>query len=232
MRSTSGRLPAIRLLGRPYYGCSAGVIQGQGYRKVTQMRSTHAKLLAGALTLGAVVPAAGTAQAGFDPTYGVGGIATVAMSATSGDRFLGSTPGPGGTTYAVGFTTVPGSPDQLLALAKLRSDGSRDAEFGVNGVASINVRPGPFAQPPANADAHVPGDADRHAGDRPRRRSCSPTARSSSPARPRPGRGGAARQPRHRRLRRALQRRRHARHDLRRGQLARHRRSRASSGST
>ncbi len=120
------------------------------------MRSTHAKLLAGALTLGAVVPAGGTAQAAFDPTYGVGGIAAVAMSATSGDRFLGSTPGPGGTTYAAGFTTVPGSPDQLFALAKLRSDGSRDAEFGVNGVASINVRPGPFAQPPANPDATFP----------------------------------------------------------------------------
>lgn len=120
------------------------------------MRSTHAKLLAGALTLGAVVPAGGTAQAAFDPTYGVGGIAAVAMSATSGDRFLGSTPGPGGTTYAVGFTTVPGSPDQLFALAKLRSDGSRDAEFGVNGVVSINVRPGPFAQPPANADGTFP----------------------------------------------------------------------------
>ena len=102
------------------------------------------------------MPVAGTAQAGFDPTYGVGGIASVAMSATSGDRFLGSTAGPGGSTYAVGFTTVPGSPDQLFALAKLRSDGSRDAEFGVNGVASINVRPGPFAQPPANPDATFP----------------------------------------------------------------------------
>ena len=102
------------------------------------------------------MPVAGTAQAGFDPTYGVGGIASVAMSATSGDRFLGSTAGPGGSTYAVGFTTVPGSPDQLMALAKLRSDGSRDAEFGVNGVASINVRPGPFAQPPANPDATFP----------------------------------------------------------------------------
>ena len=153
------------------------------------MRSTHAKLLAGALTLGAVVPVAGTAQASFDPTYGVGGIASVAMSATSGDRFLGSTPGPGGTTYAVGFTTVPGSPDQLFALAKLRSDGSRDAEFGVNGVASINVRPGPFAQPPANADSTFPATP-TGTQEIARGVTCSPMARSSSAARPRPAAGG------------------------------------------
>jgi uncharacterized delta-60 repeat protein len=118
------------------------------------MRRTHAKLLAGALTFGAALPA--SAQAGFDPTYGVGGIAMVPLSATSGDRFLGSTPGPGGTTYAVGFTTAPGSPDQSFAVAKLRSDGSRDLEFGVNGVASINLRAAPFAQPPANADGTFP----------------------------------------------------------------------------
>ena len=120
------------------------------------MNSTHAKLLAGALTLGATLPAAGSAQAGFDPTYGVGGIAMVPLSATSGDRFLGSTPGPGGTTFAVGFTTAPGSPDQSFALAKLRSDGSKDLEFGVNGVASINLRAAPFAQPPANPDGTFP----------------------------------------------------------------------------
>jgi uncharacterized delta-60 repeat protein len=120
------------------------------------MRSTHAKLLAGALTLGATLPAASSAQAGFDPTYGVGGIAMVALSATSGDRFLGSTSGPGGTTFAVGFTTSPGSPDQSFAVAKLRSDGSKDLEFGVNGVASINLRAAPFAQPPANADGSFP----------------------------------------------------------------------------
>lgn len=120
------------------------------------MRSTHAKLLAGALTLGTTLSAAGSAQAGFDPTYGVGGIAMVPLSATSGDRFLGSTPGPGGTTYAVGFTTSPGSPDQSFAVAKLRSDGSRDLEFGVNGVASINLRAAPFAQPPANPDGTFP----------------------------------------------------------------------------
>jgi uncharacterized delta-60 repeat protein len=120
------------------------------------MRRTHAKLLAGALTFGATLPAAGSAQAGFDPTYGVGGIAMVPLSATSGDRFLGSTPGPGGTTFAVGFTTSPGSPDQSFALAKLRSDGSRDLEFGVDGVASINLRAAPFAQPPANPDGTFP----------------------------------------------------------------------------
>ncbi len=120
------------------------------------MNTTHAKLLAGALTLGATLTAAGSAHAGFDPTYGVSGIAMVPLSATSGDRFLGSTPGPGGTTFAVGFTTSPGSPDQSFALAKLRSDGSRDLEFGTNGVASINLRAAPFAQPPANADGTFP----------------------------------------------------------------------------
>ncbi len=128
----------------------------QGYRKVMQMRGTNAKLLVGALSMGAAFSGAATAQAGFDPTYGVSGIAMVALSATSGDRFLGSTPGPGGTTYAVGFTTSPGSADQSIALAKLRSDGSRDAEFGTNGVASINLRPAPFAQPPVNADGTFP----------------------------------------------------------------------------
>jgi uncharacterized delta-60 repeat protein len=120
------------------------------------MRSTHAKLLAGALTLGTTLSAAGSAQAGFDPTYGVSGIAMVPLSATSGDRFLGSTPGPGGTTFAVGFTTSPGSPDQWFALAKLRSDGSKDVEFGANGIASINLRAAPFAQPPANPDGSFP----------------------------------------------------------------------------
>ncbi len=128
----------------------------QGYRKATQMRSTHAKLLAGALSVGATLSSGAAAQAGFDPTYGVSGIAMVPLSATSGDRFLGSTPGPGGTTYATGFTTSPGSPDQSFVLAKLRSDGSLDAEFGTNGVSSINLRPGPFAQPPANPDGTFP----------------------------------------------------------------------------
>ena len=128
----------------------------QGNRKVKQMRSTHAKLLVGALTMGAAISGAATAQAGFDPTYGVSGIAMVPLSATSGDRFLGSTPGPGGSLYAVGFTTAPGSPDQSFVLAKLRSDGSRDAEFGSNGVASINLRPAPFAAPPPNPDSTVP----------------------------------------------------------------------------
>ncbi len=118
------------------------------------MRSTHARLLVGALSVGATFAGAATAQAGFDPTYGVGGIAMVPLSA-SGDRFLGSTPGPGGTTYAVGFTTA-GSADQSFVLAKLRSDGSRDAEFGSNGIASINLRPAPFAPPPANPDATIP----------------------------------------------------------------------------
>ena len=118
------------------------------------MRRTPAKLLVGALTTGAAFSGAATAQAGFDPTYGVGGIAMVATSA-SGDRLLGSTPGPGGTTYAVGFTTS-GSTDQSFVLVKLRSDGSRDAEFGSNGVASINLRPAPFAAPPANPDGTVP----------------------------------------------------------------------------
>jgi len=120
------------------------------------MRRTHARLLAGALTFGAMLPAAGSAQAGFDPTYGLGGIAMVPLSATSGDRFLGSTPGPGGTTFAVGFTTSPGSPDQSFAVAKLRSDGSKDLEFGVDGVASINLRAAPFAQAPANPDGSLP----------------------------------------------------------------------------
>jgi uncharacterized delta-60 repeat protein len=128
----------------------------QGYRKVTQMRSTHAKLLAGALVAGATLSGGAAAQAGFDPTYGVSGIAMVPLSASSGDRFLGSTPGPGGTTYATGFTTSPGSPDQSFVLAKLRSDGSLDAEFGTGGVSSINLRPAPFAQPAANADGTLP----------------------------------------------------------------------------
>ena len=119
------------------------------------MRSTHAKLLAGALTVGATLSGAATAaQAGFDPTYGVGGISIIGMS-DSADRLLGSTPGPGGTTYATGFTTA-GSADQSFVLVKLRSDGSRDAEFGTNGVASINLRPAPFAQPPANLDGTFP----------------------------------------------------------------------------
>ncbi|MDP1847007.1 MAG: delta-60 repeat domain-containing protein [Solirubrobacteraceae bacterium] len=118
------------------------------------MRGTNAKLLVGALTAGAAFSGAATAQAGFDPTYGVGGIATVPLS-SSADRFLGSTPGPGGTTYAVGFTTS-GSADQSFVLAKLRSDGSRDAEFGTNGAVSVNLRPAPFAQPPANADGTFP----------------------------------------------------------------------------
>lgn len=126
----------------------------QVYRKAKQMRSTHARLLAGALTVGASLTGAATAQAGFDPTYGVGGISIVGLSA-SGDRLLGSTAGPGGTTYAVGFTTA-GSADQSFVLVKLRSDGSRDAEFGTNGVASINLRAAPFAQPPANADGTFP----------------------------------------------------------------------------
>lgn len=109
-------------------------------------------MLAGALTLGAVLSAAPTpAQAGLDATYGTGGISLTPLSATSGDRFLGATPAPGGGTYAVGFTTTPGSPDQSFALAKLRSDGSLDIDFGVNGVASVNVSAAPFDTAPGGA---------------------------------------------------------------------------------
>ncbi|MDP2712614.1 MAG: hypothetical protein Q8O56_15475 [Solirubrobacteraceae bacterium] len=122
------------------------------------MRSTHAKLLVGALTLGVALAGASTAQARLDATYGIGGIAMTPLSADSGDRFYGITPGPGGTSYAVGYTTTAGSPDQSFAVAKLLSDGSLDRDFGIDGIASVNVRPGPFdgtvpdgATPPTGA---------------------------------------------------------------------------------
>lgn len=116
------------------------------------MRRTNATLLVGALTLGiGLSGTASPAQAGLDATYGTGGISLTPLSATSGDRFLGATPAPGGGTYAVGFTTMPGSPDQSFALARLRSDGSPDLDFGVNGVASVNVSAAPFDAAPGGA---------------------------------------------------------------------------------
>ena len=116
------------------------------------MRRTNAQLLVGALTVGAALSGAvAPAHAGLDATYGLGGVALTPLSATSGDRFLGATPAPGGGTYAVGYTTTPGSPDQSFALAKLRSDGSLDQDFGVNGIASVNVSAAPFDAAPGAA---------------------------------------------------------------------------------
>jgi uncharacterized delta-60 repeat protein len=112
------------------------------------MRRTSGALLAAALGLGI---AAGTAQAaGLDivDSFGVGGVAITPLAASTQDRFLGVTPGPGGGTYAVGFINV-GATDNAMAVARVDTNGNLDPTFGGDGVASVNVVTGPFALPPA-----------------------------------------------------------------------------------
>ena len=103
-----------------------------------------------ALALGAALP--GTAQAaGFDDTFGINGTIFNSLSPAS-DRYQGVTRAPGGGTYNVGYTTVAG-PDRALVLTHVDSAGRLDRDFGVDGIALVNVVTGPFAAPPAGTTA-------------------------------------------------------------------------------
>jgi uncharacterized delta-60 repeat protein len=108
-------------------------------------RTTGSALLIGVLALAGcdaanqATPSA-SAPAGFDTTFGTGGILTNALSDTENDRFLSATSDADGNVYAVGWAQVSG--DSQMALAKFKSDGSRDTAFGSNGVALVNVASG------------------------------------------------------------------------------------------
>ena len=81
--------------------------------------------------------AAAAAGVAFDKSYGKDGISLLPLSANAHDRFYTVVPGPGDTTYAVGF--VGEGADQAFALAKVDATGKLDKSFGKEGVASVNV---------------------------------------------------------------------------------------------
>ncbi len=103
-------------------------------------RSALPALLTTALAALAL-PAAAATPGGLDPSFGTGGIATVPVAPAAADRFLAAAPGPGGSTYAAGFTNVGGN-DTAMVVARLGPDGRPDRAFGRDGVATVNVAPG------------------------------------------------------------------------------------------
>jgi uncharacterized delta-60 repeat protein len=72
---------------------------------------------------------------GLDPTFGVGGIASsnVGFTATSGLAVQ-----PDGNSVIAGPLGSPGS--EMFGLTRYNADGSLDASFGVNGVASVSFQ--------------------------------------------------------------------------------------------
>jgi uncharacterized delta-60 repeat protein len=84
-------------------------------------------------------PATATKLA-LDTAYGTSGIASVPLSASAHDRFMATTVGADGKTYAAGFVTQDG--DQSLAVARLDATGKLDTSFGTGGIASVNAAAG------------------------------------------------------------------------------------------
>ena len=95
---------------------------------------TTATPTAAAAGSSAAPAAAGVA---FDKTFGKDGISLLTLSSSGHDRFYAAVPGPGDTTYAVGFTSE--GADQAFAVARVDATGKLDKSFGKDGVASVNV---------------------------------------------------------------------------------------------
>jgi len=100
------------------------------------------------------VAAAGAGPAGFDQSFGQAGRARVALSGSSGDRFLAVTAAADGATYAAGYVTE--GEDQAMAVARVRRDGTLDPAFGTGGVAVVNVAEGGKAAEVARAVVVLP----------------------------------------------------------------------------
>ena len=111
------------------------------------MRLRQAVVLGvGVLVLGSTSLAVNAA--GLDPGYGSAeGFALTTLAPTTADRFYGVAPGPNGSTYNVGITTVAANPtDQRFALVHVDAGGRIDRSFGTDGVASVNVYAGGTAE--------------------------------------------------------------------------------------
>jgi uncharacterized delta-60 repeat protein len=111
--------------------------------------------MGGALALGAIACSSGdsdgeapapsvatgtppaAAKVALDSGYGSGGIATLPLTASGGNRFMAVTVAPDGKTYAAGFVSDSG--DQSMAVARLDAKGALDKTFGKDGVATVNA---------------------------------------------------------------------------------------------
>ena len=99
-----------------------------------------------AVATSAATEAAGTAttapsgSAGLDSEFGDGGIIAAPLSDSENDRFQATVIDGDGNIFAAGWVTVSG--DNQMALAKFSPDGAPDAEFGTDGVATVNVASG------------------------------------------------------------------------------------------
>jgi uncharacterized delta-60 repeat protein len=110
---------------------------------------TRAAQIAAVLATGAAVWAAPTASAaGFDTSFGTNGVSVTPLNLDASDRYQASVAGPDGSTYSVGYTTLPGTTDRAFALTKVTKAGKLDPSFGVGGIATLNVVTGPFAAAP------------------------------------------------------------------------------------
>src|SRR3712207_6219663 len=95
---------------------------------------------AGFGTNGVFAGTGGSVITGLDESFGTDGWALTPLSAKGGDRFRAVTVSEDGQVYAAGFLTEDG--DQVMALAKISSDGALDESFGTGGFASLNVTEG------------------------------------------------------------------------------------------
>ena len=147
-------------------------------------------LLSGALVASAALgTGAASAIPGLDPGFGTNGVAPIPVSPGDADQFWSTAAAPDGGTYSVGYTTVSGT-NRAFSVVKTDASGKLDPSFGDNGVAVIDVQPGPFVGGVNNPTAPPSGSAEAAAASPSRR-----TARSSSSVRRRRCRTPPARTP-------------------------------------
>ena len=94
---------------------------------------------------------------GLDAAFGTAGFNLTPLATGASDRYQGTIAAPGGGTYNVGYTTVAGN-NRAFVLTKVTDAGKLDTGFGIDGVATLDVNPGPFiAGPNAPSGAAQPG---------------------------------------------------------------------------
>jgi uncharacterized delta-60 repeat protein len=131
--------------------------------------TSRRRTIAWAVSLGLVSAAVSVASveaasaAGLDPAFGTAGLTRLDLSVGGSDRLHANAPGPGGTVYHAGYTTVSET-NRAFVVAKTTPSGALDVSFGSGGVAVVDVTPAPFTSPATGAGETARGVAVRPDG--------------------------------------------------------------------
>ncbi|WP_026910386.1 delta-60 repeat domain-containing protein [Patulibacter minatonensis] len=113
----------------------------------------------GALVAGLALTAVPSAGAvGLDTAFGSGGFTQIPVSVGAADQLWTTTAAPGGGTYSAGYATVSGT-NRAFSVVKVDDKGKLDPSFGDNGIALIDVAPGPFVTGVVNTGVAPAGGA-------------------------------------------------------------------------